>query len=80
MTTPLRVLLVEDVEDDALRVLRELQNGGYEVVWERVDTSEAMADALDRETWNIVLCDYVLPRFSGLAALQLLQDKRPGDQ
>jgi signal transduction histidine kinase/DNA-binding response OmpR family regulator len=78
MTTPLRVLLVEDVEDDTLRVLRELQNGGYEVVWERVDTSEAMADALDRETWNIVLCDYVLPRFSGLAALQLLQDKRPG--
>ena len=76
MTTPLRVLLIEDAEDDALLCLRELRRGGYEVVSERVETADAMADALGRGTWDIVLCDYVLPRFSGMAALKLLQDLR----
>ena len=74
MTTSLRVLLVEDAEDEALLWLRELASGGYAVVWERVETSEAMAAALGRERWDIVLCDSVLPRFDGTAALRLLHD------
>lgn len=41
MGTPLRVLLVEDSEDDAFLVLRELQRGGYEVTSERIDTPTA---------------------------------------
>ena len=35
---PLRVLVVEDSEDDALLLLRELRRGGYEPVHRRVDT------------------------------------------
>ena len=73
MTTPLRVLLVEDAEEDAHLWLHELGRGGYGVVFERVETSEAMADALARTAWDVVLCDSVLPRFSGTAALHLLQ-------
>jgi PAS domain S-box-containing protein len=71
MGIPLRVLIVEDVEDDALLVVRELGRGGYDADFVRVDTPEAMSDAL-REAWDVVICDYTMPRFSGLAALKLL--------
>ena len=43
MSKPLRVLCVEDSDDDSLLLLRELRNGGYDPVWERVDTADAMS-------------------------------------
>jgi PAS domain S-box-containing protein len=70
---PLRVLLVEDSEDDAALVMRELCRGGYDLVCERVDTPAAMNAALAWQPWDIVIADYAMPRFSGLAALRLLQ-------
>ncbi len=73
MGKPLRVLIVEDSKADADLLLLELENGGYEPASERVDTAEAMGDALDKNTWDIILADYVMPSFSGLAALELLQ-------
>jgi signal transduction histidine kinase len=76
MTTPLRALLVETAEEEALLWVRELENGGYAVVWERVDSLEAMTAALGRETWDVVLCANALPRFDGTAALQLLHAQR----
>jgi PAS domain S-box-containing protein len=71
MTTPLRCLLVEDSEDDAKLILRHLREDGYQVTPERVDTPEAMQAALDREPWDIIISDYKMPRFSGMAALEL---------
>ena len=71
--TPLRVLIVEDSEDDALLILRELRRGGYEVRHERVDTSEAMEEALNREPWEVVISDYYMPRFRAPEALALLR-------
>ncbi len=71
---PLRVLLVEDSEDDATLLLRALRQGGYEVTCERVDTPAAMSAALTWGTWDVVVSDYAMPRFSGLGALALLQD------
>ena len=62
----LRVLLVEDSEDDAALLVRELRRGGYDARVLRVETPEAMNAALDAEDWDIVLADYVLPRFSAL--------------
>lgn len=76
MGTPLRVLMVEDSEDDALLIMRELKKGGYEPAFERVDTAEAMAAALDKQEWDIITSDCVTPQFSGLDALGLLQEKR----
>lgn len=73
---PLRVLLVEDVETDAVLVLRALRKGGFQPEWQRVDTAEAMAAALDQKSWDIVLSDSSLPAFSGQAALQLLRERR----
>ena len=73
MGIPLRALIVEDSEDDTLLLVRELQHGGYDVAFERVETAGAMTEALDNREWNIVLADYTMPHFSGTDALELLR-------
>jgi signal transduction histidine kinase len=75
MTIPLRVLLVEDSEDDAALLVRELRRGGYDVSFERVDTAAAMRSALDKQEWDLVVSDHSMPHFSGSAALSLLREK-----
>jgi PAS domain S-box-containing protein len=71
---PLRVLLVEDSEADTELLLEELRRGGYEPTWERVDTAAALVAALQRQTWEVITCDWVMPQFSAPVALQLLKD------
>ena len=73
MGNELRVLIVEDSEDDALLIVHKLRHGGYDPVFERVDTEEAMRKALAKKAWDIIVCDYVMPQFSGLEALKVLQ-------
>ncbi|MBI5462049.1 MAG: EAL domain-containing protein [Gammaproteobacteria bacterium] len=75
MNIPLRVLLVEDSEDDASLLLRELKRGGYAPTHRRVDTPEALIEALDNQTWDIILSDYTMPRFSGTQALSLVRGR-----
>ncbi len=75
MSESLQVLLVEDSEDDALLLQRELQRGGFEVIVRRVETAEAMSAALDAQRWNLIISDHALPRFSGSEALALFQRK-----
>src|SRR3970040_85291 len=75
MVRPLRVLVIEDNEDDAALMLRELQRGGYEPVARRVETPAAMAHALQQETWDVVLADWNLPQFSALFALEMLKSQ-----
>jgi PAS domain S-box-containing protein len=70
----LRVLIVEDSEDDAVLLLRELERGGYEPTYERVDTPEAMAKALATRSWDVVLSDWQMPRFSATGALEMLRE------
>ena len=75
---PLRVLVVEDSEDDAALLVRELRRGGYEPALERVDTPEGMERALreaDRrgEPFEVVISDYYMPRFRAPDALALLR-------
>ena len=72
-TCPLRVLLVEDSEDDAALLVRELHRGGYDLVYERVDTPAALNAALAWQPWDVVIADYAMPRFSGLLALKVVQ-------
>lgn len=73
MAESVRVLLVEDSEADARLIVRALRDGGYDPTWARVETSEAMQRALERQTWDVVLADYTMPRFSAPEALRLLQ-------
>ena len=73
---PLRVLMVEDSEDDALLVLRELKKGGYNPEYERVETAAAMRKALQDKTWDVILCDYQLPSFNGIEAIAVLKENK----
>ncbi len=75
MAVPLRVLIVEDSEDDAFLLKRELQNGGYSVSAQRVETEIALIQALQTKAWDIVIADYNMPQFSGLAALRVFQEQ-----
>ena len=74
MGRPLRVLIVEDSEDDALLLARELGSRGYEPIVERVETADDMRAALNRRSWDIVVSDYSMPSFSGPAALSVLKE------
>jgi signal transduction histidine kinase len=73
----LRALLVEDCETDAELLIHELEAGGYDVVFERVETADGLRSALQRQPWELVLSDYSLPTFSAPAALAIVQELHP---
>jgi putative nucleotidyltransferase with HDIG domain len=73
MTAYLRILLVEDSEEDASLLLREVRRGGYEIEFERVETAGAMQAALTRQPWDLIICDFSLPSFSAPHALEVLK-------
>jgi len=75
VTPRLRLLLIEDSEDDAVLVVRTLTRGGYDVQFERVDTPATLRAALGRQSWDIVIADYTMPGFSGTVALQMLRER-----
>lgn len=72
MNRALNLLLVEDSDDDAELVLVLLRRGGYAVAVTRVSDATGMKTALTRDGCDLVIADYSLPKFSGLAALKLL--------
>ena len=73
MSARLRVLLVEDSEDDAALVVRMLTNGGFKVFSERVDSAVGLKSALDRRAWDIAIADFSMPGFTGTAALEIVR-------
>ena len=74
-STPLRVLIVEDSEEDVELIVLELKRGGYDPEFRRVDTAEGLLRALDEEAWDLVLSDFSMPRFSVSEALALLRQQ-----
>ena len=70
----LRVLVVEDSEDDTVVIIRALKKGGYDPQYERVETAADMRQALKDKTWDIILCDYQMPKFSGPQAIAVLKE------
>ena len=71
-TTPLRVLFVEDSENDATLELRALKRGGFAVESLRVDTAPDFVAAIEEQTWDVILSDFSMPDFNGFAAFELL--------
>lgn len=70
--TNLRILLVEDVADDALLLIDRLESCGYELEWDRVDTEEDLLKALEK-TWDVVCSDFSMPQFTGAEALRVVR-------
>ncbi len=71
-----RVLMVEDAEFDAVLLLRYLQANGYDTHSRRVWSQAGMEEALEAGSWDMVLCDYQLPDFGVLPALELLRKRK----
>lgn len=70
---PLKLLIVEDKQDDAELLLRELRRANFDPLWSRVETEAEFLTELQRRP-DIVLSDYSMPQFSGLRALDLLRE------
>ena len=68
---PIRVLIVEDSDDDALLISRELRQGGYVPEMRRVDSATAMRAALNEQTWDLIIADHNMPSFDSKDALAL---------
>jgi len=72
-TIPLRLLLVDDSEADAELLVLELRRGGFAPNVLRVDGAPAMQAALNERSWDLIICDYSMPQFSGPDALELMK-------
>jgi len=70
---PVKLLFVEDVEDDMLLILRELRQGGLKVDYQRVDSARTLVAALAEGDWDIVVTDHNLPGFDSRAALEIVR-------
>ncbi len=68
MSTPIRILFIEDCEDDTLLQVRMLNQAGYAVAFDRVDSFESLRKALAR-SWDLIISDYSMPHFNGSEAL-----------
>jgi two-component system cell cycle sensor histidine kinase/response regulator CckA len=78
MSNPVSLLLVEDDELDAELMLDALSHYGYEITHDRVDSEEGLRGALARDrSWDLVLCDHGLPRFSSAEALGIVREFLP---
>jgi diguanylate cyclase len=75
-TTPIRALIVEDNEDDALLLLSTLRKSGFYPESYRVDSKFALTEAL-QERWDIVFSDFTMPSFNGHEALELVRKADP---
>ncbi|HEV2330784.1 MAG TPA: PAS domain S-box protein [Verrucomicrobiae bacterium] len=75
MVKLLHVLVIEDSENDAELLLEEIREAGYNPISERVQTAELLTAALARRTWDVILCDYVMPQFSAPDALKIVRGK-----
>jgi PAS domain S-box-containing protein len=75
MPSRLRALIVEDSVDDTLLLAAQLQRGGLDPVYERVETEDSMEAALDSHDWDIIICDNSMPHFAGRAALAVYQQR-----
>jgi len=74
MGVPLRVLFIEDSEDDTALLVRELKRAGYETDYKRVDTPNSLKAVLAAGEWDLVISDFSMPLFSGTDALKLVRD------
>src|SRR5580698_10338703 len=72
MESSMRLLIIEDSEDDAALLVLLLRQAGFEINFERVDSAGALAQALNKN-WDIIISDHAMPHFSGTEALKIVR-------
>jgi two-component sensor histidine kinase/CheY-like chemotaxis protein len=72
-----RILHLEDCDDDADLICDVLNQGVLSCQLTRVETRKTFLEAMDQGDWDIILADYSLPLFDGISALKLAVEKRP---
>lgn len=77
MNQSLKILILEDNQDDADLIQRKLKKSGFSFISEIVQTRETYEQALDSFQPDIILSDYSLPSFDGIAAFHIKQEKYP---
>ena len=77
MDNVLNVILVEDSVEDTWMILHEFSMHGVRICSEKVQTAGALVEALERRTWDLVISDYRMPRFSGMMALAVVRLRHP---
>jgi two-component system sensor histidine kinase VicK len=76
MSRAIKILIVEDSENDTILLVHQLKTAGYAPHYKRVDNAEAMRSALEMESWEAILSDYVMPQFSAAEALAIYQQSK----
>jgi CheY-like chemotaxis protein len=72
------MLIVDDCPDDAELMIRALQRGGFAPEWMRVETAEALCEALDAPAgWDVITCDSGLPRLDTAHTRALVRAQAP---
>ncbi len=71
---PIRLLIVEDSEDDAFFLVRTLTQAGFDVDFKCVETSSEMRRAIEEQSWDAIIYDYQMPSFDGVAALGIYNE------
>lgn len=74
MTDAIRILLVEGSQSDATLITQTLEAQWPQIVAVRVEDETTMRAALADHVWDVVICDWCLPKFNALGALQTLRD------
>ncbi len=77
MRNTLRLLMVEDAEADAELAARQLSRSGIPFVHRVVHAEPAFREALRAFRPHVILSDFTLPGFGGLAALEIAQREAP---
>ena len=70
---PLSILIIEDNEDDALLLIRLLRQNEYDPLYKQVWTEAALREALTSSQWDLIVCDFHMPKFTGIDALKIVQ-------
>jgi PAS domain S-box-containing protein len=77
VTSPLRILLLEDNAHDAELVQELLETDHFVCEVTRAQTRAEFVAGLENAQINLILADYKLPSFDGISALKLALDARP---
>lgn len=76
MGKPIRVLFIDDSEDDVSKLVERIKDGGYEPIFKRIEDEKSLNAVMDEDrTWDIVISDYVMPGFGVLPALRVIKGR-----